>query len=274
MDSWLPRALRHTNDLFSRPATLLYRGDIGYWGNLEQLGDSTLSFVGNFHNPPESNNTGVFKNFVYGYAAGGRPWPMLVPKAWVARSTRRIGSLELVLVDLSERNAEENPALGLYVVLGRFARRAGQPNTTGFFEVLSESAFPSADDAWASVLESNAGARFPEGGPHDYTLCLSGDRLRLNPGFGRETNAFLMLNGDAASVGREHVDLSDQHALRAFTLLEAREEDDRYRVTGVTYALARGDGRLAIDNPHLERRLILDSSDPLRPRRREEPHHH
>jgi hypothetical protein len=268
MDSWLPQKLKNANDLTSRPSTLLYKGDIGYWGDLGQLGASTLAFVGNFQNPSESNNTGVFKNFVYGYAPSSRPWPMTVPAAWVARAGRTIGALELELFDFSRNNAERNPELGFYVVLGKFARTPGLESTTGFWEVLPASAFAGADAAFAAVLEQNARVRFEVGKPYDYTLCLSGDRLRLNPAFGRNNNAFLLVNGTKENVGRDHVDF-DQRPLRDMPLVEARAVDERYRETGIRYAYARGDGRLTIENPHLGRRLVLDSSNPFSPRRQE-----
>ena len=66
---------------------------------------------------------------------------------------------------------------------------------------------------------------------------------------------------------REHIDLSDLDGVAGFPLLEAREVDENYRYTGTTYALARGDGRLTVRNPHLGKTLILDSSNPNEPRR-------
>jgi len=117
------------------------------------------------------------------------------------------------------------------------------------------------------VLERNRTAAFAAGRPQDYTLCLSEETLRLNPTFRRDENPFLAINGSPTRLASEHVDLFDARAVRTLPLLEAREVDTRFRTTGAVYAIARGDGRLVIHNPHLGEQLTIDSSRPSRPTR-------
>ncbi len=267
-DAWLPPRYVHANDLFSKPSVLLWSGDIGYWRSLAELEETTLSFRGNSEHHYESNNTGVYKNLVYGYATDERNWPMSVPSAWSAGWHWQRGALSLALLDLTSTNAERNPDLGLYVIIGRFSQLASTPARTGFWEVIPQGALETAREVVDCVLERNQDHAFEPGGPYDYRLCLSGDTLRFNPTYGLDTNPFLSINGSESELQREHIDLSDQRALRALPLLEAREVDDHYRYTGTTYAYAAGDGRVTIQNPHLKQRLVLDSSDPQRPSRR------
>jgi len=266
MDAWLPAALHRVNDLFAKPSTLLLPGDTGYWREWTDLEESTLAFRGNEKHHYDSNNTGVYKNLVYGYFTGARAWPMNLPSSWSVSQTRAFGALSVRIVDLSSTNGVSNPNFGLYLVLGRFDK-SPDAATTGFWEVIPEAGFDAIEQVWDCVTRQNRGHGFPLGGPYEYSLCLSGDELKLNPRFSRREDPFLAVNGSKDALAREHVDLSDLDGVAAFPLLEAREVDEHYRYTGTTYALARGDGRLTVRNPYLGKTLFLDLSNPNEPKR-------
>lgn len=266
MDAWLPRALHRANDVFAKPSTLILPGDTGYWRDWSDLEQSTLALRGDANRHHASNNTGVYKNLVYGYFTGARAWPMNLPEAWSVTRPRQLGELTLRVVDLSSGNGVSNPDFGLYLVLGRFRKLPDAP-LTGFWEVVPESSFDTVEQVWDSVLRQNQDHAFAYGGPYDYSLCVSGDEIGLNPRFGKEQNPFSSINRSRDALAREHTDLTDPKVLAAFPLLEAREVDASYRYTGSVYALARGDGRLTIRNPYLGTTLILDASNPREPRR-------
>ncbi len=266
MDGWLPASLHRTNDLFAKPSSLLLPGDTGYWREWSDLEESTLVFRGDEKQHYASNNTGVYKNLVYGYFTGSRAWPMNLPSSWSVSRSRQFGALTLRIVDLSSQNGVSNPDYGLYLVLGRFARLPDAP-LTGFWEVIPEANFEALEQVWDCVGRQNRAADFPQRGPYAYSLCLSSDEVQLNPRFSRDHDPFLAVNGSSDALAQEHIDLSDLEAVARFPLLEAREVDARYRYTGSVYALARGDGRLTVKNPYLGKTLILDSSNPLDPRR-------
>lgn len=266
MDGWLPAALHRTNDLFAKPSTLLLSGDIGYWREWVDLEETTLVFRGEEKQHYASNNTGVYKNLVYGYFTGTRDWPMNLPSSWSVSASRRLGALTLRIVDLSSQNGVSNPNHRMYLVLGRFSRTPGAP-LTGFWEVIPEAQFDAIEQVWNCVLRQNGADDFPEGGPYRYSLCLSGDEVQLNPRFSRREDPFLAINGSRDALAQEHIDLSDLKGVTRFPLLEVREVDAQYRYTGSVYALARGDGRLTVKNPYLGKTLILDSSNPVEPRR-------
>lgn len=266
MDAWLPAALLGVNDLFAKPSTLLLPGDVGYWRHWPDLEESTLVFRGDEKHHYASNNTGVYKNLVYGYFTGARAWPMNLPSSWSVSPTRELGALTLRIVDLSSNNGVSNPDFGLYLVLGRFPRLPGAA-LTGFWEVIPEARFDALEGVWERVLRQNDATDFPEGGPYRYSLCLSGDELELNPRYGHHERPFSSINGSSDALAREHIDLNDLDGMARFPLLEAREIDEHYRYTGSVYALARGDGRLTVKNPYLGTTLILDSSNPGAPRR-------
>ncbi len=267
MDAWLPRALWTSNDLFSRPSTLLLPGDNGYWRNLGQLEEATLAFAGDSARYDRSNNTGVYKNFVYGYSAHRGVRPLTPPGDWTPRAALSLGALDLALVDLSAENREANPDYGLYVLLGTLAPRVSSARTTAFWEVIPATAVAGVDALLGRFLERNAARRFEAGVPNDYALCLSGDVLTLNPDYGLYTNPFLRVNGTRAELSREHADLQDESTLSSFPLLEAREVDANFRYTHTTYALAHGDGRLVVENPYRHERLSIDLANPEEPRR-------
>ncbi|HEU5074549.1 MAG TPA: hypothetical protein VFU02_10255 [Polyangiaceae bacterium] len=266
MDAWLPASLRRANDLLAKPSSLLLPGDSGYWREWSDLEESTLVFRGDEKQHWASNNTGVYKNLVYGYFTGDRSWPMNLPSTWSVSRNRQLGALTLRVIDLSSNNGVSNPDFGIYVVLGRFPRLPGAA-LTGFWEVIPEARFEALEQVWDCVVRQNQARDFPDGGPYHYSLCLSGDELSLNPRFGRREDPFLAINESSDALAREHIDLSDLDGVAQFPLLEAREVDDHYRYTGTTYALARGDGRLTVRNPALGKTLILDSSNPNEPRR-------
>ena len=266
MDAWLPASLYRVNDLFAKPSTLMLPGDNGYWREWSDVEESTLVFRGDAKQHEASNNTGVYKNLVYGYFTGARDWPMNLPSSWSVSPPRQLGALTLRVVDLSAANGVSNPDFGLYLVLGRFPRLPGAA-LTGFWEVLPEAQFDAVDEVWKCVTRHNRAQDFLHGGPYEYTLCLSGDELKLNPRFGHHEDPFLEINGSSEALASEHIDLSDLRGVAGFPLLEAREVDENYRYTGSVYALARGDGRLIVKNPHLGKTLIVDSSNPNEPRR-------
>lgn len=268
MDAWLPGALHSVNDLFAKPSTLILPGDVGYWRSFAEIEDSTLAFEGDAAHPYASNNTGVYKNLVYGYSTDDRAWPLALPNGWTATRARTVGELTLRVVDLSNANTVSNPRFGFFVVLGRFRRTAANAPLTGFWQVVPEAEFDNEADVWDCILGGNAPRNFPYAGPYELRLCPSGDSVTLNANFDAHHNAFLRINGSTRRLTTEHADLDKPYAMNAFPLLEAREVDATYRYTGRVYALARGDGRVTIDNPHLGERLLLDSSEPRRPNRR------
>jgi hypothetical protein len=241
-------------------------GDVGYWQSIEEMQQQTLAFVGD-RKFFRGNHTGVYKNFVYGYGRPAQGGPIQLPAGWKATRSEQVGSIGFLYIDLSQENAVDNPPLGFFAVLGTLLPQDDSLPTTAFWEVIPDGPDRNLDWVRGCVTRNNPATA---GGAHwvDYTLCLSEDRLTLNRNYGNHAPHFLAINGSRQALAESHIDLDSPGSTAQIPLLEARQVDEQFRFTGVSYAFSAGDGQLLVDNPHLGQRLFIDARDPLAPRRR------
>jgi hypothetical protein len=284
-------------DFVARPHALLPAGHLERMNGVEDLQRAVPTMIGDAR-PNRVDNSGTYKGFSYGYLHDGEvdrhlDSPFTLPALHRAHLYRVGGEVELFdrrdsrarfsFVDLSDV-----PGHGYYLVLGRVSKSENSAchrhYARGFWEVVPAERFASVAALADYVLQHNPAAAFTDvtEGPgrfYRYTMT-TGEALELDDrlGYAGEgcSNPIRRIwpagrdpDTDAPARLSELVhDRCDPDAVARAPLMDVREVDSLHRFTGRRLAYAAGDGLVVVDNPHIGRRLVLDSSDYRNPRRR------
>jgi hypothetical protein len=255
-------------DFVSRPTMLIGNLDLGYWTEFPGAEQETLAFQGGSAFPifldytaAYSNNTGVYKNMAYGYRYDGRP-ALRIPNHWQTAVSAPFGNATFSVLDVSStRSVFELP--DHYIVVGDLPP---QPDATsiawGLWEVVPRRRFADEQALLDHVLAANAGNDLSSGSGTEYTLAVSGEKIRFSDTY-PPLDPFAAIDDDPAKIGDVHI----KWPARTMPLMDVRQVNDSYQFTGIRYACASGDGRLVVNNPHLGTRLVLDSSNHQAPTR-------
>lgn len=257
----------------TRPSTLIGGNDIGYWYGLGNAELHTLLFRGDHDNPWQSANTGTYKNFTFGYSNEGAA-PALSSQFDVAAGAV-LGGTTIQVLD-PDSLSSIFPAQNQYVVVGTIdvTPQAGRSGL-GFYEVVPRQRFSSAQELAEAVLSSNSAWASD---PFSYVMTVSGERLTLNPQYpylappdAPPLGVLLPVGPPFTAIDGDETALADRHHLGSsqtanFPLIDVREVDENFQLTGVHLACSIGDGLVLVNHPGLGERYVIDSRDPQAPK--------
>lgn len=288
----------HDLDFLSRPLAIIPRGHLPQWSNLSQMASDVILMPGESQFW-RSDNSGTYKSFSYGYFHDGDrdrhlASPMRMPEPLRSHLYREdgrqqfepqpAGRVHFAFLDLSAL-----PRFGFYVVLGSVGKSENSERhryySRGFWEVVPRQRFASASALKDYVLAHNPGAAFTndtEGRRRFYRYSMTtGETLELDDrlGFAQEQcdNPIRRVWSAGADPDTDPpqrlsdilFNRCDADAIAHMPLLDAREVDESFQLTGRRLAYAAGDGELWVDNPYVGARLQLDSTDYRHPKRSE-----
>jgi hypothetical protein len=256
-------------DVWSRPTVLLGDLDVGHWDGLSGAMEETFVLTGQrgveaFQIWPfyQSRNTGVYKNFAYGYLVDEAQWPVVPWGVTVAaRQTDQSGMRTFTVMDVNSTSRIFS-APNFYIVIGYL------PYSRGIWEIVPRRLFADEQALLEHVLSVNNGSEW------EYQLAVSGEKIGLNPDFGmHDSNGELarpFLRIDGSEDTRQQVHEVGYLADNSMPLIQARQVDENYAFTPVTYAYGNGDGVIDVYNPYLGSHLHLDSHDHMNPSRQDD----
>jgi hypothetical protein len=276
-DGWAFGKYVHSYDWYSRPTSLLFKGNNGYWSNVDDASRELFMLRGNAStgapskgaksNVAQSNNLGVYKNFAYGYSTAGTSLGAVSIPAHVSAAARfTLGNVPFQI--FSAEDAQSSPATPAWVIVAELPSFNGAKRA--FWEVVPRTLYETASEVATCVQERNPSFELEPSTQHDlgqafeYRLCVSGESLTLAQAARSAKQPILAIDGDRHALSSLHF---DESALARFPLIEVRQVDERYRFTGRTLVYSEGNGLITIQNPFLNQKLRLDSRDPLNPKR-------
>ena len=234
-------------------------------------------------------------------------WPMSFPKAWTGVTVPLLvlsvpGNDTLVaarIFPLTSSNFFDNPVLGCYVLALSVKAWPDLDGYWGIWEVIPEARFPGVLGinnliSWLdSTMQSlggfpgypvwldTAASVYPDSiiGGVDYITATTGEKLSFTLGYGASPFAqqevlffgtqspFRGIN-DSLQAARTRY--GNPEAPGSFPLIEAKQVDENFGLTGVSYISWNDSGKILVNNPHLEWELELDATDWYNPARGEE----
>jgi hypothetical protein len=286
----------HDLDFLSRPHAIIPRGHLSQWSDLSQMAGEVILMPGEARFW-QSDNSGTYKSFSYGYFHDGDKdrhldSPLRMPDSMLAHvyhegertlfANDRDSRVRFSFLDLSDVER-----FGFYVVLARMSKsensRRYRYYARGFWEVVPRERFTSVRALKDYVLHRNPNSAFSDvtDGPHRfyrYTMT-TGEVLELDDRLGaRQSHCENPIrriwpsgvNPDRAPslpLADMIFDRCDPKAIASMPLLDVREVDREFRLTGRRLAYAAGDGQLWVQNPYLGGGIQLDSRDYRHPKR-------
>jgi len=256
----VPDHVYYDNDWLSKPTMLIGGRDLGHWRELPGAAQETMLLAGG-DTDWDTNNTGVYKNLAFGFSNGSLA--TRAPLHWEAGGAPRatLGDATFYVVDPSAMGSVFATP-DYYVVVGQFPAFSVVlgPNSWAMWEVVPRRLFPTAQALLDSVISSNGSNSMSMFGGYVYTMATSGEKLSFSLNF-PGSRPIAAINGDTEVVGNLHLKVTPAN----MPFMDVRQVNDRYQLTGVSYVCASGDGRVIINNPALQTRMVIDSSNHLDP---------
>lgn len=260
---------RRLNDytVVAKPSSVISGIDMGYWDSPGAAESQMLILRGKHDAFWESHNWGTYKSFTVGYSDVREHTPIRLPSAWEFAAQDQIGEATFAVVD-SFTTRQNFPAFSHYVVMGSLPTASDQEIASiGFWEIVPRALFANEAALLDHVLSVNQGNALSPGGPYEYTLASSGETVRIGSHFyAQDELPFEAIDGSASAAQSLHIAANAAD----MPLIDVRQVNERYQFTDVRYVFSEGDGIVEIRNPCLGTRLVLDSSDPRAPTRRED----
>jgi hypothetical protein len=291
----------HDLDFLSRPHAIIPRGHLSQWSNLAQMASEVILMPGEARFW-QSDNSGTYKSFSYGYFHDGDKdrhldAPFRIPEnvhGYLYQegerklfANNRDSRVRFSFLDLSEVER-----FGFYVVLGQVSKsensRRYRYYARGFWEIVPRDRFGTVRELKQYVLHRNPDSAFSdatEGARRFYRYTMTtGEVLELDDRLGSRQNRCENpirrvwpsgVNPDRAPalpLADLIFDRCNPGSIARMPLMDVREVDREFRFTGRRLAYAAGDGQLWVQNPYLGGGLQIDSRDYRHPKRSESLH--
>ena len=248
-------------DIYTKPNTVLVKG----LENLTLLNNLIIYYDPKYGTVTPSNCNGVYKTFAFGrYATGISPDLASVWKSdYQITNPHSVTTLHFYSIN--------TPVSGYYLVTGEV--KYGGTNIYGFYEMIPASSFSDINAFVNRVVANNrylgedvtGKGSFPN--LPKYCLAVSGEVVVPNPYYltGSDGDAFIEIYPYDGTVLWSLDDYTFNGSVEAIVskqpLLEVYQLDQSDRFTGTKYIDNSTEGVLAIYNPYLNQRMVIDARD-------------
>ncbi|MEO0837421.1 MAG: hypothetical protein AAFY21_00425 [Cyanobacteria bacterium J06641_2] len=262
----------HEYDLLSRANALLFRNPpFPNWGN-ENAQNAMNAFI--LHSKPDevwNAKSGCFKSLTYAVKKK-KGDEKSVQAPWSEHSKQMVTSSDgqrsmiFSIYDLSTNNEQQNPDLGVFVIVCYAELIESEDDyARGFWEVLPQSRFTSAERLRDFVRTRNN--KFASDQSFIEYHMTTDDRVRLSLSYPQDEDHPIIeiTDADGQAIIPDTILAAQQR--HQFPLIDVLEVDESYKFTGRRFAFSSGNGKVTITNRFLNTKLIIDSSDYRNPLR-------